>query len=241
MIANVDITYTAPDEYLPGSLIKLIAARDTAVEALQDFEDEWAHVLSDTFLATAEAADTQAAIAAARAGKDVTKLPSEVDKVRSLRPRIKGAHQVLASDVRTAENAVRDAYRPLAPTLEPKALAELRDRVAVAEQAYAAYSAAREAVGEATHLVNHLRDWATGGRSDFRPGGSNPTTAHGTSPNATEPVAALREVLRSFETGYQPDPLVLVEAVANGQRMELTESQAKALGKSVRIIKEPQA
>lgn len=238
MHADINVTMTAPDEYLPGSLIKLIEVRDNAVDALQDFEDEWSVVLSDQYLTTAEAADTQAATLAARAGKDPFQLPSEVDRVRTLRPKVKGAHQVLASAVRVADRAVVDAYRPVVEAIEPKAVAELRERVATAESAYGAYVAARDAVGECTGLIYHLRDWARGGRSDFGAGGSNPTTADGLDLVATEPVAQLREILASFETGYTPDPLVVVESIANGQVFELRRSAALTLGKSVKILGE---
>ncbi|MFF6808826.1 hypothetical protein ACFZAG_02860 [Streptomyces sp. NPDC012403] len=237
MFTNLDVTTTAPDDLLPGSLIKLIEQRDQAVETLQDFEDQWAHVLRDDFLTVAEAADTQAAISAARAGKDVTKLPSEVDKVRSLRPRIKGAQQVLAAEARSADKAVATAYRPLTQSLEPKAMDDLRERVTAAEGAYSAYLAARAAVGEATALVAHLRDWATGGRTDFLPGGCIPRTALGVDPVATEPVAQLREILRSFEDGFTPDPLVTVRSKVNGAEFQLPRSKALALvGPDIEII-----
>jgi hypothetical protein len=234
MHADIDITFTAPDEYLPAALIKLVSQRDSAVDALQDFEDEHESVITDDYLTRAEADDLKAATDAVAAGKDPFKLPSRLDEVRRLRPKVIAAHRKLAADVRQAEYEVRRAYRDVAKSVEPKAMDVLRETAKAAEDAFTKYLVARGQFGASTNLVNHLRDWARGGRSSYADGEAIPSMAGddhnplGYAPSTAEPVAELREIVNSFERGFVPIPLVRVSTRSGGE-MVLREDQAKAL------------
>jgi hypothetical protein len=230
MFADIDITTTVADELLPNPMIMLISQRDTAVEKLSDFEDEYGAILRDDYLDYAEAEDLKAASAALSAKRDPFKLPSQVDRARSLRPKVVATHRSLVAEARSADRAVAAAYRAAVPGLLPGARESLREAVSAAEDAYRAYLAARDTVGGATSLLLHLRGWANGDRPGYAESG-NPALANGLAPNEREPVAELREVLHSFDNPDAPfvaDPLVLVK-FGNGQRMELRESQARAL------------
>jgi hypothetical protein len=225
--ADINITRTVDD--VPTNLAKLVAQRDSLAEALWEHEEEYADVLSDDYLDRAEAEDVTAAIAAAEAGKDPLKLPSKVDEYRALRPKVTGIQTVLAKKVREADRAVSTAYRAASASLLPKAESALGAALSEAEDALRVFLAARERVGGAAARIRHLRDVTNGGRTDAPDETATPVLPNGRPlPIDLEPLAELRMIRDSYGGGFTPDPMVLVK-FGNGQRMELRESQARAL------------
>ncbi|MGW6541907.1 hypothetical protein ACWGBH_03475 [Streptomyces massasporeus] len=242
MFHNVDTTAFPPLDTLPADVADLIKARDAAYDGLDDFEIKWHDVLSDNWHKIAEAKDSTAAADAARAGKDAFKGQTEVAKARDARPRVLGVHRVMVEDLRKAERAAQRAFRAVADTLEAPALEALQATAQAAEDAYRAFLDANAAFGLASRRVAFARAWANGDRPDWPEGGSSLVTANGEPPAATEPVAMIREVLRSFGAPHEIDPLVLVVG-DSGTVLELKRSQALALvgsnSNSARIIDVP--
>ncbi|WP_326649113.1 hypothetical protein [Streptomyces sp. NBC_01750] len=226
-----DITMFPPSELLPQAVAELIAERDLTHERLTDFEDKWADVLAENWRAIAEGKDIRSAIDAVAEGKDGLKGTSEVAKARDARPRVVGVHQALTSAVRNADRAAVEAYRPVAGTLLPEAMNGLQAAAQRTEEAYRAFLAARDAFGAATSFVNYVRAWQGSGRPDYNDSVCNPQCADGLVPSFTEPIAEIREVLGSFKTAREPDPLVTV-TFGDGKSMEIQRSQAVALARS---------
>ncbi|WP_217134813.1 hypothetical protein [Streptomyces sp. AC558_RSS880] len=232
MIADITVIDFPPADSLPSDVAELIAQRDAAYEKLVDFEEEWSDALADNWRTLAEAKDIEAAVSAARAGKDGLKGTSEVAKARDARPRVVGVHRVLTQNLRAAENAAQRAFRPIADTLEPGALARLRESAQEAEDAYRRFMDARAAFGAAAGIVRFVRGWQNGDRPDYNDTPQNPLRADSMAPESGEAIAEIREVIASFEAPFTADPLVTVRT-PNGQTLELRRSQAKALVGSV--------
>ncbi|MFE7974724.1 hypothetical protein [Streptomyces shenzhenensis] len=236
ILHGVDRTTLPPAEYLPAQLMELQRAADAADERLDDFDIEHDDILAANWRQRAEAVDRAAGAKAVRDGHDPLKLRSEVERVTKLRPAVLGARQVFYAEAYAAENALTRAYRAVAASLEPKAIKELRARVGAAEEAYAAYQSALDAVGETVGVLAHARDWQSDGRRDWGPV-SPFVLPNGQRSEKNDPPSALREGLAAWEVPHRPDPLVTVESLSgNGVRMELKRSQAVALGDSVKII-----
>ncbi|WP_040906519.1 hypothetical protein [Streptomyces griseoflavus] len=228
LLADISVTAFPPSDSLPSDVAELIAQRDAAYDELANFEEEWADVLADNWRTIAEAKDIESAVNAARAGKDGLKGTSEVAKARDARPRVVGVHRVLTQNLRAAERAAQRAFRPAAETLEPDALVRLRESAQEAENAYRRFMDARAAFGAATGIVRFVRGWQNGDRPDYNDTPQNPLRADSMVPEASEPIAEIREVIASFEAPFTADPLVTVHT-ANGQTLELRRSQADAL------------
>ncbi|MGW7255901.1 hypothetical protein [Streptomyces sp. NPDC054834] len=210
-ISAVDLLVTLPDEFLPADVIKANDARDAALDALEDFEAEHADALADNWAERAEAADIQAAVAAVSAGKthaDVLKLPSKVDEVRALRPKLTAIQRKLAGDVRVAEAELVRRYNACVAGLLPGAHRRLDDAVRAAEDAYAAYLAARDAAGMAMGQITHIRDRINGGRSDA-PFAGAVYRADGLDFISSDSMGQLREAAGTYSAGdFKPNPEV---------------------------------
>ena len=228
MTTDINLTGTIDEQHLTPELRKAITQRDNAYEASIDYEADHYNVLSPDWLALAEAADLKAAAAAVEAGDDPMGLPSEIDRVRSLRPKVLAIHSKLTRETRAADAAVASLYRRLTPELLPDAHSRMDAAVKAAEQAYGAFLAAAGQAGQAMAEIRHLRDWATGGRSDAPNGPTAPGRADGFTPNASDRMAALREAAATYAAPFTPIKRVRV-STASGAELVLNEDQAKAL------------
>ncbi|MFD4648479.1 hypothetical protein [Streptomyces sp. NPDC058441] len=228
MHSNVDITATIDPAHLSPELRKLIAKRDAAHEALLDFEAEHYATIADNWLAIAEAADIKAAILAVDAGEDPMELPSEQDRVRSLRPKILALYKKHEREARSANAAVATLYRREAPAQEEKAHERMGVAVKAAEEAYSAFLTAYGIAGGTMNEIRHLRDWSTGGRSDAGLAVAAPIRADGYSTNESGTIGALREAVATYAAPFEPVKRVRV-LTASGAELVLSEDQAKAI------------
>ncbi|MEW2573587.1 hypothetical protein [Streptomyces sp. NPDC047070] len=139
---------TAPDFLprnvpLPEAVVKADAAREAAHDAYAEQYLKYSDVLDDTAMERAAARDQEAARQAIHAGDDLSKLSSEVDRVRSLQPMARGIVQGLAEKVRAADTAVYRAWIGSLPDTLP-VVDELRAQAeSDLKAAEAAYLAAR--------------------------------------------------------------------------------------------------
>ncbi|AWI29518.1 hypothetical protein [Streptomyces tirandamycinicus] len=232
MFADITVYNYPPADALPADVADAVKARDTAYDALMDFEEEWADLLTHNWRDIAEAKDIRLAVDATRAGKDAFKGVSAVAAARENRPRVVGIHQVLAENLRSAETAARRAFKGIAHTFEADAVTGLQNAAQAAEDAYRAYLAARDTFGGAANRVRWVRNWQSDHPSDYSEDGSTPALANGLSSNEREPIAEIRDVLRSYDAPFIADPLVSVRT-PSGQVIELRKSQAAALVGSV--------
>ncbi|MGI5134614.1 MULTISPECIES: hypothetical protein [unclassified Streptomyces] len=153
MFTSYDVN--APD-FLPGNVpppaavIKANNERDTAYDAYEAKYLEFSDVLDDGAIERAAQRDQAAARAAVLAGEDLSKLPSEVDRVRRLQPVARGVVQALAEKVRAADTVVFRAWTAALPET-----AELVDKLRDEAEAEfkAAETAYRAALGKFRGLV----------------------------------------------------------------------------------------
>ncbi|MET7858813.1 hypothetical protein ABZS81_16650 [Streptomyces sp. NPDC005318] len=224
----LDLTTTIDPQHLSPELRKAIAQRDKAYDAAIEFETDNHEILSDDWLVIAEAADLKAAIIAVDAGDDPMNLPSEIDKVRSLRPKVRAIHGKLEREFRAADAKVVALYRRAALPLATDAIQRMDDAVKAAEAAYGAFLGAAGLAGGAMQEVRHLRDWANGGRTNAPGGPGNPVLANGYAPAALDRMEALREAASTFGDAFVPAKRVRVSTV-NGAEIVLDEERAKAI------------
>lgn len=228
MIADVVMDNYPPASLLPKAVAELVAARDAALEALNDFEEQHESLLRDDWAVQAEAADTLAAVDAVRAGRDPLAGPSALTKAREERPRVLAVHQMLTADLRRAEHAARKAVQRIAGELEAQVRPELEAAAKRAEDAYRAFLDAQGAFGAVGAQILALRAWANSDMADWVEGSASPRRADGASLVASNPIAALREVLTSFDAEVVPDPIVTVQRT-DGETFTMRRSQARAL------------
>ncbi|WP_392840651.1 hypothetical protein [Streptomyces sp. LN500] len=224
----LDLTTTIDPQFLSPELRKAIALRDKAYGAATDFEADNYAILSDDWLVIAEATDLKAAIAAVDAGDDPMTLPSEIDRARSLRPKVLAIHGKLEREFRAADAKVAGLYRREAASLAAGAEQRMGDAMKAAEAAYGAFLGIAADAGQSMQVVRHLRNWASGGRSNAPSGSGGPVMADGVAPNAADPMGALREAARTYEVEFVPVKRVRV-GTPGGSVIVVSEEQAKAL------------
>ncbi|WP_319054981.1 hypothetical protein [Streptomyces europaeiscabiei] len=124
---------------LPDAVVKANAVRDKAYDEYAEKYVEFNDVLDDDAMQRAAKRDQEAARVAVHAGEDLTKLESEVDRVRKLQPVARGVAQALHEKLRAADSAVYRAWTASLPetietvdALRDEAEAEFR----AAESAY---------------------------------------------------------------------------------------------------------
>lgn len=231
-----EISYLPPVDLLPAPVVPLLEARDLAFEKYDDFAVAHADVLRSDWAEHAEALDTVAAAEAVTAGRDVLKMKSRLAEARDLRPRLVGAAQALAAEVRRTDRALVDAFRKHVGEMAPGAAQALQESASAYEEAHRALLAAREAFGRAAYLRRYVYDWSGTGFPDFADS-SAPALASGLAPNAPYGLGEIREVLDSFRaaglsddaTGDAPADRLVRISFGDGQTMELSYSQAAAL------------
>lgn len=224
----LDNLTTINPQFLPADIRKAITARDKAAEAYYNFEAENAHILADDWLDLAEATDLKAAFRAVDAGEDPMELPSEIDRVRSLRPKIKALFGKLEREAKTTNAALSALYRRAAPSLTAEAHTRLDAAMAAAEKSYAAFLADASAANVEMGAIRHLRNQSSGGRTDAPGAGGHPVCADGISANSQDKLTALREAFRTYDAEFVPVKRVRV-GNPNGVVIVLDEDRAKAI------------
>ncbi|WSB83425.1 hypothetical protein OHA60_06605 [Streptomyces cellulosae] len=242
-----DVTALPPAKYLPKAVQKLVAARDAAWEKYNDFEDEHHDVIRPDWRRVAEAADRRAAETAVAEGRDPFAEESHVDRASKLRPRVIGALNALAAEVRKADAAAVAAVRRELPAITKVIGADMK---AAADEYTAAWSAAMDARGRYGTLVD-LRRWAAawevGSRADApRNVTAAPRTADGFEVRDINhrPLyggAEVDAVAESFrragypdvygatgEPAQQDDPKVTIRSLRNGAVFQAKASHAYA-------------
>ncbi|MER5446808.1 hypothetical protein ABT065_14350 [Streptomyces sp. NPDC002764] len=135
---------------LPSAVVTANKARDKAYDEYAEKVLEYSDVLDAGALDRAAKRDQAAARHAVLAGEDLSKLPSEVDRVRRLQPVALGVVQALADKVKAADTAVFRAWTAALPET-----AEVVDRLRDEAEAEfkAAETAYRTALGRFRGLV----------------------------------------------------------------------------------------
>ncbi|MFE6163355.1 hypothetical protein ACFQ7F_31085 [Streptomyces sp. NPDC056486] len=135
---------------MPAAVVKASEVRDKAYDEYADKLMEFIDVLDDGAADRAAERDQEAARAAVHAGEDLTKLPSEVDRVSRLQPVARGIVKALAEKVRAADSAV---FRAWATALPETAEAVDKLRGEAEAEMRAAETAYRTALGRFRGLV----------------------------------------------------------------------------------------
>lgn len=151
-----DVIGLPPDRYLSAAAKKAVKAREEAWGKWVDLESDHIDMLQSNWQRVADDMDRRAGAEAARAGKDPLSVPSTIEKWAADRPRVIGALNALAAEVRLTNKAAVAAVTAELPAIEAKLRAESD---AAAERYVQAQMEADKARGEYGAAIAR-RKWA---------------------------------------------------------------------------------